>query len=91
MAICTVIATVTGASHNAEVTINGQDVPMVAAGGDQWNGTMALDLPDQAPLIVATIGLAQPWGVEITFTPPRAFPNHYKKQNLNASPLQDIV
>ena len=91
MALCTVVATITGASHNAEITINGQDVPMSAAGGDQWQGAAVFDLPTPAPLLAAVVGITQPWGVEITFTPPRASPNPYKKQNLTTSPLQDMV
>jgi hypothetical protein len=88
---CTVVAKITGASHDAELTINGQDVPMVAAGGDEWDGAAVLNLPAQAPLVAAVVGITQPWGIEITFTPPRAFANPYKKQNLTSSPLHDIV
>ena len=95
MALCTVVATVTGASHNAEVTINGEDVNMPAAGGDQWSGALVVDLPPagQAPLLVAVVGVATTWGVSITFTPPRANPNPYTKQNLSKkSPqLLDLV
>jgi hypothetical protein len=90
---CKVVATVTGASNDAEVLINASDVPMTASGGDQWDGSAILDLPAQAPLRVSVVGVAQTWGVEISFTPPRASPNPYKKQNLtlSQSPLLDVV
>jgi hypothetical protein len=94
MAPCKVVATVTGASNDAEVLINASDVPMTASGGDQWDGSANLDLPAQAPLRVTVVGVAQTWGIEISFTPPRAaFPNPYKKQNLTLvqSPLLDVV
>ena len=92
MALYTIVADITGASHNAEVMINGHDIPMRAAGGDEWKGATVLDLPaTQVPLVAAAVGLAQPWGIEVNFKPVRATPNPYKKDKLTASPLQDMV
>ena len=91
MALYTIVATLTGASHNAEVMINGHDIPMRAAGGDEWRGANVLELPDTpVPLVAAPTGVAQAWGVAIDFTPKRAS-SPYKKDKIATSPLQDMV
>jgi hypothetical protein len=89
-----VVATVTGATNDAEVQLNAVDVPMTASGGDQWDGQKNLNLPlSPVPLRVSVVGMVPPWGVKITFTPPRPAPtaNPYDQEKLTATPWLDMV